>query len=380
MEVLSHQSANSSPNSRIPPPLPLFEFQNESSNDPPPQNIWGSPLKNIKHDRKRGVEDDIEPLGDPVQCYRLAAWFSHMEAERKIELEKNESEDQDIEKGTLIYHEDEEINEGLHEISFLQFDSRFESGNLHRVYETNLQNPKPHPPDSFFSSPPDIEYDMFLRKDTHSNGNIQWFYFKVTSSPECHGGIGGAKVIRFNICNMMKKDSLFNYGMRPLIYNEDIPNDGWRRGGTDICYYKSQRRYAKKKGKKKTSFYYTLTFTLTIPPNSTLFFAYCYPYTYSNLLNDICDWMEDSRIRKILRRRTLTKTLAGNKMELLTITEEVTGGSNRPAIIVSARIHPGESQSSWMMRGIIQFLLNDTAEARVLRRLFIFKLVFNILL
>lgn len=41
----------------------------------------------------------------------------------------------------------------------------------------------------------------------------------------------------------------------------------------------------------------------------------------------------------------------------------------------SARIHPGESNSSWMMKGIIDFLVSDSPEARVLREKFVFKIV-----
>lgn len=41
----------------------------------------------------------------------------------------------------------------------------------------------------------------------------------------------------------------------------------------------------------------------------------------------------------------------------------------------SARIHPGESNSSWIMKGIIDFLMSEAPEARVLREKFVFKIV-----
>ena len=34
---------------------------------------------------------------------------------------------------------------------------------------------------------------------------------------------------------------------------------------------------------------------------------------------------------------------------------------NRKAIIVNARVHPGESNGSWMMHGMLQFLTSDEA-------------------
>jgi murein tripeptide amidase MpaA len=47
----------------------------------------------------------------------------------------------------------------------------------------------------------------------------------------------------------------------------------------------------------------------------------------------------------------------------------------KKGVVVSARVHPGESVSSWMMKGVIDFLTGDTIEAQALRRLFIFKII-----
>lgn len=43
--------------------------------------------------------------------------------------------------------------------------------------------------------------------------------------------------------------------------------------------------------------------------------------------------------------------------------------------MISARIHPGETNSSFAMQGIIDFLLSDACEAEILRKLFVFKLI-----
>ena len=39
------------------------------------------------------------------------------------------------------------------------------------------------------------------------------------------------------------------------------------------------------------------------------------------------------------------------------------------------RVHPGETPSSWMMRGVIQFLTGSSDTARALRDRFVFKIV-----
>ena len=43
---------------------------------------------------------------------------------------------------------------------------------------------------------------------------------------------------------------------------------------------------------------------------------------------------------------------------------------NRKIVLISARIHPGESNSSWVMQGIIEYLLGETKEASLLRKMY----------
>ena len=71
-------------------------------------------------------------------------------------------------------------------------------------------------------------------------------------------------------------------------------------------------------------------------------------------------------------------TLAGNRCELLTITSVSTDPEEmekRPAVVLSARVHPGESNSSYMIRGVLRFLCSSDSDAKVLRDNFVFKIV-----
>jgi murein tripeptide amidase MpaA len=44
-------------------------------------------------------------------------------------------------------------------------------------------------------------------------------------------------------------------------------------------------------------------------------------------------------------------------------------------IILFARVHPGETNSSFMMHGFLKFILSNHADAKELRKKFVFKIV-----
>lgn len=45
----------------------------------------------------------------------------------------------------------------------------------------------------------------------------------------------------------------------------------------------------------------------------------------------------------------------------------------KKAVVVTARVHPGETNGSWMMEGFLDFLLGDSEDAKLLRDTFVFK-------
>lgn len=48
---------------------------------------------------------------------------------------------------------------------------------------------------------------------------------------------------------------------------------------------------------------------------------------------------------------------------------------NRPYVVLTARVHPGESNASWVMRGSLEFLCSNDPVAESLREAFILKIV-----
>lgn len=49
--------------------------------------------------------------------------------------------------------------------------------------------------------------------------------------------------------------------------------------------------------------------------------------------------------------------------------------AERKAIILTARVHPGETNASYMMKGVIEFLVSDDEKALFLRNNYVFKII-----
>eukprot|EP00466_Bigelowiella_natans_P003937 jgi/Bigna1/36419/e_gw1.14.23.1 len=233
------------------------------------------------------------------------------------------------------------------------FESRFEGGNLRRVVQVYQW-----------------EFDLIIRPDINTNGHTQWFYFSISNTR--------AAQYKLNLINFQKPDSMYNYGMRPLIFSRVAARErgaGWLRTGENICYYQNHLKRAKQNNKP----YFTLTFTVELKhENDTVYFAYCYPYSYTDLRYDLALMQRQPAVSRLMRRRALCQTLGGNECDLLTISnfnstsEEI---RDRKGIVVTARVHPGETNASWMMRGFLAFITGQSAAARYLRNNIVFKVV-----
>lgn len=155
-------------------------------------------------------------------------------------------------------------------------------------------------------------------------------------------------------------------------------NLGWHRVGTDISYF--QNNY-KKENVRFTRYYYTFTFTHTFEyDEDQVYFTHCFPYTYSDLQDDLTKIEKDPYTQNFFYRNTLCRSLAGNKVEFLTVTSKDKDPTSEKAlskkgIFISSRVHPGESNASWMMKGLIDFLVSSAPEAKALREKFVFKIV-----
>ncbi|XP_061385972.1 cytosolic carboxypeptidase 1-like isoform X3 [Danaus plexippus] len=255
----------------------------------------------------------------------------------------------------LINTDEQEITKVNSFSSRLNFESRFESGNLRKAIQVGPR-----------------EYELILMPDVNSPKRHQWFYFEVRNMQQ------GRPYI-FNIVNCEKSDSQFNFGMKPVMYSVKeavLGRPGWVRAGSDICYYRNSYHYSNQRNNKC---YLTVTFNIDFPhTNDVCYLAYHFPFTYSMMMTRIFQWSSQLPPGAYLRAEPLCYTLNNNEVPLLTISADDTPSNpivDREIVFLTARVHPGESNASWVMDGTLRFLLTDTSSAAALRNKYVFKIV-----
>uniref|UniRef100_A0A2K6QJZ2 Cytosolic carboxypeptidase 2 n=1 Tax=Rhinopithecus roxellana TaxID=61622 RepID=A0A2K6QJZ2_RHIRO len=233
----------------------------------------------------------------------------------------------------------------------LLFESRFESGNLQKAVRVDT-----------------YEYELTLRTDLYTNKHTQWFYFRVQNTRK-------DATYRFTIVNLLKPKSLYTVGMKPLLYSQmdaNTRNIGWRREGNEIKYYKNNTDDGQQP-------FYCLTWTIQFPyDQDTCFFAHFYPYTYTDLQCYLLSVANNPIQSQFCKLQTLCRSLAGNTVYLLTITnpsQTPQEAAAKKAVVLSARVHPGESNGSWVMKGFLDFILSNSPDAQLLRDIFVFKVL-----
>ena len=270
----------------------------------------------------------------------------------------------------------------------IKFSSNFESGNLRYAIKLNTH-----------------EYDLILRPETDCIRTYHWFFFRVeiTNIEKLKD-----KIIKFNIINLYKKTVLFSEKIRILSYY----NDAWSRDTFNIHYfingipcnvdiggddnYKEDNNISPNNilnleknsssnldnilnNQNEGMKYHTLTFSFDVSQittkNKYIYFSYCYPYSFSQLDSYLSSL---NNYKDILRFDEIGKSLEGNSLHMLIITnftDSFDELANKKSIIFTARVHPGESNGSYVIQGVIEYLLSNDPGAKNLRKNFIFKIV-----
>ena len=223
----------------------------------------------------------------------------------------------------------------------LIFDASFECGNLGRVdYIT------------------DIEYDVFIRPDTCNPRFRVWFYFTVEN-------VKADQKVIFNVVNFSKTKSLYREGMSPVVKSTSRPE--WQRiPGKNTFYYKCPDH-------RKN---YVMSFAFQFDNEVDVYeFAYCFPYTNTRLEQWIL--RQEKRNLDYFYADKLCETVQQRSLHIITITSphNTDPKKQKRIVFVTCRVHPGESPSSYVCEGFMDYLLEDTPSSRALRDHIVFKFV-----
>ncbi|XP_018651029.1 family M14 non-peptidase homologue (M14 family) [Schistosoma mansoni] len=288
-------------------------------------------------------------------------------------------------------------------IGSILFSSNFDSGNLARVEKVLLNN-------TIFGNlaiaevRADYEFRMWIRPDcagtAYANGNRTWFYFSMR-------GYSPGKIMRATIMNMNKQSKIYSQGFSPIyrVCGPTVAQPRWQR-------IRDKPIWELVNGQ----FLLTFIHRFQDPRGSITYFAFCYPWTYNemqtqlNKLDSIFHYNKNKNINvnnekndlfdKIyFHRELLCYSLEGRRIELLTITDwsgctfveedrfdpllfpdldksRPWKFTNKKVVLVSARVHPGETPSSHVFNGLLEFLLRiNDHRACELRKHYVFKLI-----
>ena len=141
----------------------------------------------------------------------------------------------------------------------------------------------------------------------------------------------------------------------------------------------------KDKGDKEDNpdneFFFTLSFCYHVNKsniNTPIYFALCFPYTYSSLQEYLYKLSLLKTNRYKLKFSTLNKTICGNPLDILYITNFASPPNiinSRQSIIFTARVHPGETSGSYVIESVINNLLNNSEQSNTLLNKFVFKII-----
>ncbi|VDL81927.1 unnamed protein product [Nippostrongylus brasiliensis] len=108
------------------------------------------------------------------------------------------------------------------------------------------------------------------------------------------------------------------------------------------------------------------------------YFAYHFPYTFSFLKASISRFSTQIAASVYCSNHVIGESLGGNPVNMLTITAQCSADeiSKKHVVFLSSRVHPGESNASWMMHGILESLLTSSDPLiEEARKKFLFKIV-----
>ena len=276
-----------------------------------------------------------------------------------INNEKKKKKYKDNKNETKLNISENINNIGIPPEDIINFESNFECGNLQLVYLDEMNN-----------------YQLFLHNDTNTTGYSQWFFFRITN-------VKKNQKINLNIMNFQRKTTKYSNGLKIWYYStkkNKEKNISWHHTTEKVDYYQNGL-YRYINGKRQ--YYYTLSFDYTIEyDDDEIYFANCIPFTYSDIIKDLNEYTKKENDKYyFFERKKLCSTLIGNDVDYFNINNNIDllhfeeNNNKKKGIVLFARQHPGETVGSWVIKGAIELLLGESAEAKYLRDNFIIKVI-----
>ena len=198
-----------------------------------------------------------------------------------------------------------------------------------------------------------------------------WFYFKVQTCSPC--------TLKFTIKNLNLQGKLFRDGMKPVF---KTPSTDWERVPSNL-------QAITVNGNLELTFSHCFT-----APDT--FFAFTYPWSYTQHLELLHSLHQTCDASTYYYVENMVNSLEGRACHILSIssllgmqssTEKSFPDlfpekqprcalfSNKKYVFISARVHPGEVPSSFVLNGFLRFITSGDPRAVALRDMFVFKIV-----
>ena len=249
------------------------------------------------------------------------------------------------------------IEEPLYNDDNIIFDSDFEEGNLRMAIEITKNK----------------EYDLIMRPETNSKKLYTYFFFSIVIKSN-EDNSENNNYIKLNIINKPKDKNFYNGQCPVLMFDTSI--NKWTRNTFNVYTINNGIKNPNLKNEFKS--YFSLTFCFYYKPNVKYYFASCYPYTYTQLRLYL-NTLNKNIYKNIIKFGEAGQTFNKNKIPYIVITnfncteEEL---SEKKCVLITGRIHSGETVSSYAVQGLIDFLVNlNNPISKYLRDKFIFKII-----
>lgn len=218
-----------------------------------------------------------------------------------------------------------------------------------------------------------------------------WFHFAVR-------GVPAGVELTVTVHNMNAQPKLFKHGHRPVFRNEGA-----------VVWTRVLKGVHSSGTKEDDNFRITFAHRFDAGADHAVFFAFSFPFSYGELQTMLAlleahhpPPARGTSVRPgsvYLHRQLLARSIERRRVDLVTISSTDGMGEERelpvddaclfpekgprpnsfpgkPVVLVTARVHPGETPASHVANGLLSFLLRpDDPRARRLRDRFVFKLV-----